>query len=960
MKKRLLAGFLTLAMLVSLFPIPALAAEGERPEWAVTAFDPLDEGAAFQTVPQGGGEPVLPDTLTAWADRIEDDTTVIVPPEQTAPEGEQTPADSPEEQPDPGEADPAPVEDGGDALTAALVENDPAPAEKQGPDIQQITIPDMIWTAEPEYDHNTPGEYIYTPVLPAAYIVDEGVELPAVTVTVEAAREQTPVERVQALIDALPDPEGVTLDNAEDVAAQIGAIDEASETLSGEELAALDFARYEAVMLALAALMDDTPAFLANGTTHDISIGSLNITADGTYTVTGSTTTNHITVASGVNATIILSGVSIDVSGKNQTSAIDLNSAGACTITLASGTSNILKAGNDRPGVYVPNGNQLTFNGTGTLNVTGGASWPGIGRNGNGNILIESGDITAQGGSNAAGIGGSWGNGGGNITINGGNVTATGGTQGAGIGDGYNMGGTITIISGGSVTANGGYLGAGIGGGRFGAGARSTITITGGSIIAQNNGGSSRAIGQGDGGSGWDNAATKLGGLIIELNDNDKKGQLYSDMTLGRDFTIPEGTTVTIPEGKALTIPANNTLTISNGVTLSNNGTITNNGTIDNNGTFNNNGTINGEGRFPVQISFDTQDGGSVAPASCEVNYGSTYGNLPTPTKSGYTFTGWYTEASGGAKIESSTKVTITAAQTLYAHWTENKSQVAVSFSPSSPAYGSTITITATIAAANSNGLRAAAQNTVTFSMGVETLGTANVSNNKATLQVTLTGEKWKPGEKTITAEFGGSTAYTGSTGTGTLTVQKATPTVTAPTAKTGLTYTGAAQELINTGNTASGCTMQYSLSQNDGYSTNIPQGIEAKTYTVYYKVAGDDYYSDVAAQSVNATISPKAITGTVSITGTPTMGETLTASNSASGETVSYQWYRGNTLISGATGSTYQIVADDVGQTIKVIATGTGNYTGTTTSNPTATVEKATPTITQWPTASASPTGRA
>ena len=96
MKKRLLAGFLTLVMLVSLFPIPALAAEGERPEWAVTAFDPLDEGTAFQTVPQGGGEPVLPDTLTAWAYRIEDDTTVIVPPpEQTVLEGEQAPADSP-------------------------------------------------------------------------------------------------------------------------------------------------------------------------------------------------------------------------------------------------------------------------------------------------------------------------------------------------------------------------------------------------------------------------------------------------------------------------------------------------------------------------------------------------------------------------------------------------------------------------------------------------------------------------------------------------------------------------------------------------------------------------------------------------------------------------------------------------------------------------------------------------
>ena len=294
----------------------------------------------------------MPDTLTAWAYRIEDDTTVIAPPpEQTVLEGEQAPADSPEEQPAPGEADPAPVEDGGDVLAAALVENDPVPAEQQEPDTQQITIPGVTWTAEPEYDHNTPGEHVYTPVLPAAYAVDEGVELPAVTVTVEAAREQTPVERVQALIDALPDPEGITADNAEEVSVQIGAIDEASETLSGEELATLDFTRYEAVMLALTALMDDTPTVFAS-VNHNISTGSLNITQNGTYTVTGSTTTNNITVAEGVQTTIILSGVSIDVSGEKQTSALDLNSAGACTITLASGTTNTLKAGNDRPGVF--------------------------------------------------------------------------------------------------------------------------------------------------------------------------------------------------------------------------------------------------------------------------------------------------------------------------------------------------------------------------------------------------------------------------------------------------------------------------------------------------------------------------------------------------------------------------------------------------------------------------------
>ena len=63
-------------------------------------------------------------------------------------------------------------------------------------------------------------------------------------------------------------------------------------------------------------------------------------------------------------------------------------------------------------------------------------------------------------------------------------------------------------------------------------------------------------------------------------------------------------------------------------------------------------------------------NGGSTPTASKTVTYDSTYGTLPTPTRDGYTFNGWYTAASGGTKVTSSTKVTITATQTLYAQWT--------------------------------------------------------------------------------------------------------------------------------------------------------------------------------------------------------------------------------------------------------------------------------------------------
>ena len=64
-------------------------------------------------------------------------------------------------------------------------------------------------------------------------------------------------------------------------------------------------------------------------------------------------------------------------------------------------------------------------------------------------------------------------------------------------------------------------------------------------------------------------------------------------------------------------------------------------------------------------------NGGSVSPASKSVTYNSTYGTLPTPTRTGYRFNGWYTAASGGSQVTDDTKVSITAEQTLYAHWTE-------------------------------------------------------------------------------------------------------------------------------------------------------------------------------------------------------------------------------------------------------------------------------------------------
>ncbi|MBR4881009.1 MAG: InlB B-repeat-containing protein, partial [Clostridia bacterium] len=64
-------------------------------------------------------------------------------------------------------------------------------------------------------------------------------------------------------------------------------------------------------------------------------------------------------------------------------------------------------------------------------------------------------------------------------------------------------------------------------------------------------------------------------------------------------------------------------------------------------------------------------NGGAVKTASKTVIAGQKMGSLPTPVREGYDFDGWYTAATGGAKVSSSTNA---GAATLYAHWTETAS----------------------------------------------------------------------------------------------------------------------------------------------------------------------------------------------------------------------------------------------------------------------------------------------
>lgn len=77
-------------------------------------------------------------------------------------------------------------------------------------------------------------------------------------------------------------------------------------------------------------------------------------------------------------------------------------------------------------------------------------------------------------------------------------------------------------------------------------------------------------------------------------------------------------------------------------------------------------------------LTYNNQSGSGCTTKS--VTYGGQYGTLCTPTRTGYTFGGWYTGTGGsGIQIISTTTVTTASNHTIYAKWTGNTYTVTLS-----------------------------------------------------------------------------------------------------------------------------------------------------------------------------------------------------------------------------------------------------------------------------------------
>lgn len=158
---------------------------------------------------------------------------------------------------------------------------------------------------------------------------------------------------------------------------------------------------------------------------------------------------------------------------------------------------------------------------------------------------------------------------------------------------------------------------------------------------------------------------------------------------------------------------------------------------------------------------------------------------------------------------------------------------------------------------------------------------------------------------------------YTGSAQK-TFNILKADATVTNPTVKEGLVYTGEAQPLLNAG-TVEGGKMEYSL---DGveYTSTVSTGTDAGEYTVYYKTVGDENHNDVAPQTLTVTIDKAVLT-------TMTLAE----------NTFTYNKEEHTAQVATVSAGTISVGAEDYDVTGNK-QTNVGTYTATVTAKATST----------------------
>ncbi|MCL2006110.1 MAG: fibronectin type III domain-containing protein [Planctomycetaceae bacterium] len=131
-----------------------------------------------------------------------------------------------------------------------------------------------------------------------------------------------------------------------------------------------------------------------------------------------------------------------------------------------------------------------------------------------------------------------------------------------------------------------------------------------------------------------------------------------------------------------------------------------------------------------------------------------------------------------------------------------------------------------------------------------------------------------------------------------------------------------------------------YTWHYSDGTTVNSSLYTEAGGVFTFHGLSDDTVtyvsmtnagFPGMTLQTTQVTIVGETVelTSIIPNTNSPQVGDTITTTLTPSGATATYQWFRGDTAIAGATSSSYTVITADIGYALRVVATGTGEYTG-------------------------------
>ena len=279
--------------------------------------------------------------------------------------------------------------------------------------------------------------------------------------------------------------------------------------------------------------------------------------------------------------------------------------------------------------------------------------------------------------------------------------------------------------------------------------------------------------------------------------------------------------------------------------------------------------------------TFDANGGGTVTPSSITKKYGEALGTLPTVSRTGYTFNGWFTATSGGQKISTSTTMPATNV-TYYAQWSINSYTLTVNPNGGTwegstgsqqftQTYGSTKTISNPTAPAGykvtyngnggstpsaqtstksftgwtTSGAGTLSGTTYTFGAGAGTL-TANYKNNAITLQTpTRTGYTfagWYDAATGGNKVGNGGASYT------------PTKAITLYAHWTANTYTVAFNGNGNTGGSTASVSMTYDTAKNLTANGYTKTGYTFKSWNTKPDGSGTTYANSASVKNLTST----------------------------------------------------------------------------------------------------------